>query len=118
MLKWLVVVVAACSSSSVAPVAVKPADTDAPPVADRRPHRVTSPNGDRDDPYYWLRDDTRKDPAMLAYLAAENAYAATRFAPVAKLQDTLLAEMRSHIQEDDSSVPVLEGATLCTLPAR
>jgi len=108
MLKWLVVVVAACSSSSVAPVAVKPADTDAPPVADRRPHRVTSPNGDRDDPYYWLRDDTRKDPAMLAYLAAENAYAATRFAPVAKLQDTLLAEMRSHIQEDDSSVPVLE----------
>jgi oligopeptidase B len=28
-------------------------------VADVRPHAVVSPHGTRNDPYYWLRDDTR-----------------------------------------------------------
>ena len=45
-----------------------------PPVADRVPHVVASPHGDREDPYYWLRDDTRTNPKMLAWLEAENAY--------------------------------------------
>jgi hypothetical protein len=45
------------------------------PVAARRDHAVPSPHGSRNDPYYWLRDDTR-NPEMLAYLAAENAYTA------------------------------------------
>ena len=26
------------------------------------------------DPYYWLRDDAREKPDVLAYLNAENAY--------------------------------------------
>jgi oligopeptidase B len=44
-----------------------------PPVAARKPHRVDSPHGTRTDEYYWLRDDTRTDPQVLAYLVAENA---------------------------------------------
>ena len=40
-----------------------------PPVAAQKPHIVKGPL-DRNDPYYWLRDDTRKDPDMLAYLKA------------------------------------------------
>src|SRR5215813_4899476 len=104
---WLLVLVA-CSSSPSKPIA-KPHGGDAKaPVADKRPHTITSPNGDRQDPYYWIRDDTRKDPAVLGYLRAENDYAAAQLAPVKPLEDTLLKEMRSHIQEDDSSVPVLE----------
>ena len=54
---------------------------DNPPQADIRPHVVTSPHGDRVDPYYWLRDDERRDPAVLAYLDAENAYKERRLAP-------------------------------------
>src|SRR5262245_51511442 len=46
-----------------------------PPVAAKRPHQVPSPNGSRDDEYYWLRDDKRENPEMLAYVNAENAYA-------------------------------------------
>ena len=42
----------------------------APPMAEKRPYVVRSPNGDRQDEYYWLRDDTRKNPEMLAYLNA------------------------------------------------
>ena len=45
-----------------------------PPVAAMKPHEVKSPQGTRVDEYFWLRDDTRKDPQMLAYLSAENAY--------------------------------------------
>ena len=46
-----------------------------PPVAAKKPHAVTSPNGSREDEYYWLRDDKRENPEMLAYVKAENAYA-------------------------------------------
>ena len=44
-----------------------------PPVAAMRAHAVASPNGARNDDYYWLRDDERKAPEVLAYLEAENA---------------------------------------------
>lgn len=76
-----------------------------PPRAAKKPHIVTSPNGARDDSYYWLRDDTRKNPEMLAYLKAENAHADTLLAPLKPLQDAIYAETVSHIKQDDSSVP-------------
>ncbi|MET0411620.1 MAG: S9 family peptidase [Polyangiaceae bacterium] len=78
----------------------------APPVAARRAHEVTSPQGSRSDPYYWLRDDTRKDPDVLGYLSRESEYAAAVMAPARGLEETLFAEMRGRIQEDDTSVPV------------
>ena len=76
-----------------------------PPVAAQKPHIVKGLQ-DRDDPYYWLRDDTRKNPEMLAYLKAENAYADAVLAPTKPLQDKLFKEIVGHIKEDDSSVPV------------
>ena len=77
----------------------------APPVALKRPFTVTSPNGPRQDDYYWLRDDTRKDPAILGYLAAENAYADAALAPTKALQDALYGEIVGRVQQDDSTVP-------------
>jgi oligopeptidase B len=79
-----------------------------PPVAERRPHDVASPHGTRVDPYYWLRDDKREAPDVLAYVNAENAYTEAMLAPVKGTEDTLFDEMRARIKEDDSSVPVLE----------
>jgi oligopeptidase B len=80
----------------------------APPVAAKHPHAVTSPHGTRDDPYFWLRDDTRQDPAVLAYLQAENAYAAKMLAPAAPLEAQLIREMTARVDENESTVPVLE----------
>ena len=91
-----------------APVPSVPAEP-VPPTAATRPHEVTSPHGNRNDPYYWLRDDTRKDPAVLAYLTAENKYTGAVMAPAQELEQKLFAEMRARIQEDDASVPVLDG---------
>jgi oligopeptidase B len=76
-----------------------------PPTVPQKPYTVKGPH-DRVDPYYWLRDDTRKNADMLAYLKAENAYADAVLAPTKPLQDTLFKEIVGHIKEDDSSVPV------------
>ena len=71
-----------------------------------RPHRVASPHGDREDPFYWLRDDTRSDAEMLGYLRAENEYTDAKLAPVKPLIDQLYEEIVARIKQDDSSVPV------------
>jgi oligopeptidase B len=76
-----------------------------PPAADRVPHVVKSPHGDREDPYYWLRDDTRKDPKMLAWLEAENAYRQAMLAHTESGQQALYDEIVGRVKQDDASVP-------------
>ena len=85
------------------------ADVPVPPDAARKPHVVKAPFGaERNDEYYWLRDDTRKDPEMLGYLAAENAYADAVMAPLKPVEDRLYDEIVARIKQDDASVPVRE----------
>ena len=76
-----------------------------PPVAPVREHTVSSPHGERLDPYYWLRDDERTNPEVLAYLSAENAYHAQHLAPVKPLEDQIYAEIVARLKQDDSTVP-------------
>ena len=84
-------------------------DLPAPPDVEQRPHVVTAPHGaERQDEYYWLRDDSRKNPEMLAYLNAENAYADAYMARLKPLEDTLYDEIVGRIKQDDSSVPYRE----------
>ena len=79
-----------------------------PPMAERRDHVVSAPAGERSDPWYWLRDDSREDADMLAYLEAENEYAGATLDHLSELRETLFEEMRSRIKEDDSSVPYFD----------
>ena len=80
-----------------------------PPDAAKRPHEVKAPFGaTRADDYYWLRDDTREDKAVLAYLNAENAYADAVLAPTRPLQEKLYGEIVGRIKQDDASVPYRE----------
>jgi oligopeptidase B len=83
------------------------AQTPTPPVAAKKPFAVKGPEGvpPRNDEYYWLRDDTRKNPEMLAHLNAENAYADAVLAPTKPLQDTIYNEIVGRIKQDDASVP-------------
>jgi oligopeptidase B len=74
-----------------------------PPRAAVRP-RVERVHGDlRVDDYYWLRD--RNDPAVIAYLEAENQYTARVMKGTELLQERLYQEMRGRIKETDLSVP-------------
>jgi oligopeptidase B len=59
------------------------------------------------DDYAWLRD--KQNPAVTAYLEAENAYAEAYMAPLAGLRDELYQEMLSHVKQTDVSVPFRDG---------
>ena len=84
------------------------ADT-VPPDAPRRAHTVKAPHGAvRGDEYYWLRDDKRENPDVLAYLQAENAYADQVMAPLKPVEDRLYEEIVGRIKQDDSSIPARE----------
>lgn len=40
-----------------------------PPKPIKRPKTLVGPTGDeREDPYYWLRDDQRQNPEVIAHL--------------------------------------------------
>ncbi len=78
-----------------------------PPLATARPQVVRSPHGERLDPYYWLRDDDRADPDVLAHLNAENAYRRGMMAATAPLEEALFAEMTARVPQVDRSVPYL-----------
>jgi oligopeptidase B len=94
-------------SGSAGPTTVEDSAPE-PPMAEQRMHIVSAPGGEREDPWYWLRDDAREDSDMLAYLQAENTYKEAMLAHVAELKDTLATELRGRIQEDDSTVPYLD----------
>jgi oligopeptidase B len=89
-------------------VEAAPAEVPAPPVAERRPFDVISPNGNRRDDYYWLRDDSRQSKDVLGYLEAENAYRDAYMAPSAGLEQKLYDELIARLKPDDASVPVLD----------
>jgi len=78
-----------------------------PPEPRRRPV-VLSLHGDhRTDDWYWMRE--RDDPATLAHLEAENAYADAVLEPTNARRDCIFEEIASHIQETDESAPVPDG---------
>ena len=83
----------------------------APPRAAVRPHSVASPHGARIDPYYWLRDDERRDAEVLDYLKAENAYKERALAPVKKLRDKLYAEIIGRLNRTMPASPISRMAT-------
>ncbi len=77
------------------------------PKAEKIPYVHSLHSDDRVDPYFWMRD--RQNPAVLAYLEAENAYTEATMDHTEALQTQLYKEMLSRIQETDVSVPYRDG---------
>jgi oligopeptidase B len=75
------------------------------PIAPVMPKTLRAFGSARIDNYDWLRD--RKDPRVIAYLNAENAYADARLEPIKPLVDELAAELRAREAQEDASVPTL-----------
>jgi len=80
-----------------------------PPIAKTIPKVDTTLGDIRVDNYFWLRDDSRKSPDVIAYLEAENRYVAARLKHTDALQTQLFNEMKARIKETDLSVPQREG---------
>src|SRR5215469_10533504 len=82
--------------------AVETAAHDAP-IAPVMPKTFRAFGDARIDNYDWLRD--RKDPRVVAYLNAENAYADARLEPIKPLVDELAVELKAREAQEDASVP-------------
>ncbi|HVF48556.1 MAG TPA: S9 family peptidase [Pyrinomonadaceae bacterium] len=59
------------------------------------------------DEYFWLRE--KKNPEVISYLEAENAYTDAYMKPTEELQAALYKEMLARIKETDTNVPYREG---------
>jgi len=104
-----ILAIAGCQPPEPAPAApdqnATQASTTSEPMAEKRPHELTMHGHTRIDEYYWLRDDARSDPEVLAYLEAENAWFDQVMEPTRELQETLYREMTGRLDPDESSVP-------------
>src|SRR5438552_10839574 len=74
-----------------------------PPMARKIPKDVTAQGDKRIDNYFWLRE--KKNPEVMKYLEAENAYTDQFMKPTAELQDKLYKEMLGRIKQTDLGVP-------------
>ncbi len=96
-------------AAAVLQITAVAAATVTAPIAAEKPYLVKSAHGDRNDPYYWLRDDQRTAPAVLDYLNAENQYYQQYAAKYPQLTKTLTDEIIARVKQDDSSVPAVKG---------
>ena len=83
-----------------------------PPIAEKKPQSEAHHGITVTDDYAWLRDPGYPevaDAAVLAHLAAENAWFESRMAPHQARIDALFSEMRGRIKEADKSVPQKDG---------
>ncbi|KAL3150392.1 hypothetical protein ABBQ32_000231 [Trebouxia sp. C0010 RCD-2024] len=102
----------AADSTSAAELEAARLEVLSPPVCQKRQHQLPGPSGTddlREDPYYWLRDDDRKDEDVVAHLRAETDYCYNVLEDTEQLQEQLYREMRGRIQEADQSAPVRHG---------
>jgi len=81
-----------------------------PPVARVIPKTMIEHGRVRTDNYDWLRNT--EDPAGIAYVEAENAYADRRLRPIKPLVDEIAAELRAREAREDASVPYLDNGYL------
>ena len=97
----------ALAMSTAGPTVWASGDDVTPPVAKKIP-TVRELHGEKFvDDYFWMRE--KSNPDVVAYLEAENAYAAAVMKPLEGLQEALYKEMLARIKETDLSVPVRDG---------
>src|SRR5262249_27163750 len=98
--------------------AARPTPPPAPPIAARKPLRLTAHGIARVADYAGLRDPSWRgvmqdpsvlDPEIRAYVEAENAYADAILAGLSGLRSKLIEEMKGRIDPADSGVPMPDG---------
>jgi oligopeptidase B len=77
-----------------------------PPVAKKVPKVLKIHGYEITDNYAWLRDrNEKKDPEIIKYLEAENAYTESHMGPHKGFVDSLYKEMLGRVKQTDLSVP-------------
>ena len=111
-----------CSESNDKPAAISESNTateqanmttsntaSEPPRAQKIDHFMSIHGDKRNDEYYWLRDDTRQNKAVLDYLNAENEHTAAQLSHTTELQEQLFEEMTARLEPNVESIPVFDN---------
>ena len=87
------------------------AQTDMKPPVAKKEAKVLKIHGyEITDNYAWMRDrETNKNPEIIKYLEAENAYTEAHMGPHKAFADNLYKEMLGRIKQDDTTVPYRMG---------
>lgn len=103
--------IAAVFAASLLSTIMTFAQTDMkPPVARKEPKVLKIHGYEITDNYAWLRDrNEKKNPEIIKYLEAENAYTDAVTAPQKQFADNLYTEMLGRIKQTDLSVPYKLG---------
>ncbi len=80
-----------------------------PPQPKKIPKIHTAHGDERIDDYYWLRDDTRKNPEVISYLEAENKYLESWFESKNDCRKEIYNELVSFIPPHEVSMKVKYG---------
>ncbi|RAV28233.1 S9 family peptidase [Sinomicrobium soli] len=99
MLIISIIFAAACKNKNTSKVT----ENIVPPVADKKPTSLNKHGDIRIDDYFWMNE--RDNPEVIDYLERENDYNEKMTAHTREFQESLFAEMKSRIKEDDESVP-------------
>lgn len=78
-----------------------------PPVAPTIPYSFDFHGKRIEDPWFWIKE--KKNPAVIRYIEAENAYRESLTKHLKPFEEKLYKEMVSHIKQTDLGVPVHEN---------
>ena len=70
------------------------------------PHELIQHNDIRIDNYYWLRDDSRSNKEVLAYLQSENTYANKWFRSKYDHKKEIVNELKEQLPDEEVSFPI------------
>ena len=76
------------------------------PTPKKIPYELIQHNDIRVDNYYWLRDDSRSDKEVLAYLDSENSYADKWFESRHDFKTDIVNELIEQLPDEEESFPI------------
>ena len=76
------------------------------PTPKKIPYELIQHNDIRVDNYYWLRDDSRSDKEVLAYLDSENSYADKWFESRHDFKTDIVNELIEQLPDEEESFPL------------
>jgi len=92
-----------------------------PPSIERKSHfysigKINDPSNENymetktiEDPYFWLRDESRSNPQILDYLKEENKYFDNFLKGTEEQQNKIVEMLKSYIKEDNTTFPMPKG---------
>ena len=84
-------------------------NSNIPPKPKKIPHELKAHGDTRIDNYYWMRDDSRSDPELIAYLETENEYFKNWRNSRVDYQGEIFNELKNMIPNEEETLRVKDG---------